>query len=181
VLFVSHSAESVMQLCNKGLLLKEGRVVACGSVKDITSQYLDSLHLSHVDPKLIGIADSRTGLLSGAATSLLIKELTEGFIAHNCPVETPDGIIVADIGWVSPSRRKTLRMEPTWGGAPDLCVLIASASKPYELIEKEHSRLLSMGAREIWLVRPDGSVVRCLPEGYSFLIKNKINKINFLI
>lgn len=178
VLFVSHSAESVVQLCNKGILLQDGRLIASGSATEITSKYLDSLHLSRVDPGLLGIADSRTGLLSGSATSLLHEELPGGNIAHNCPIETPQGIIVADIGWVSPSRRKTLRTEPTWSGAPDLCVLIESTSRPYELIEKEHSKLFSMGAREVWLVRSAGLVVRCLPEGYGFLINKTISRIS---
>ena len=122
VLFVSHSAESVLQLCNKGILLHDGKLIGSGDAKEITGQYLRSLDLSHVDHGMMGIGDSRTGLLSGAATSLILKKLFDGSIANNCPIETPDGIIVVDVGWISASRGKTLRREPSWNGAPDLCV-----------------------------------------------------------
>lgn len=177
VLFVSHSAESVLQLCNKGILLQDGKLIASGTSNEITARYMDSLQLSHVDPCMVGIADARTGLISGSATKLIVERLPEGMISHNCPVETSSGIIVVNIGWVSPNRSKTIRTEPAWNGAPDICVLIASSSKPYELIEKEHSVLLAMGAREIWMIKQDGTITRALPEGYSFIIENAPSKI----
>ena len=179
VLFVSHSAESVLQLCNKGILLHDGKLIGSGDAKEITGQYLRSLDLSHVDHGMMGIGDSRTGLLSGAATSLILKKLFDGSIANNCPIETPDGIIVVDVGWISASRGKTLRREPSWNGAPDLCVLISSSTRPYEQIEKEHSKLLQMGAREIWMIKPSGALFRCKPQGYEFIADKCPEKIQY--
>jgi len=179
VLFVSHSAESVLQLCNKGLLLQEGKLIGAGDAKEITGKYLKSLHLSHVDPGMVGIADSRTGLLAGAATRIILNKLPNGSIANNCPVETPEGIILVDVGWISASRRKTLRMEPSWNGAPDLCILIASSTRPHEQLEKEHSILLKMGAREIWMIKPDGALIRCKPQGYEYLTDECADKIYY--
>ena len=177
VLFVSHSAESVMQLCNKGILLQEGKLITSGTATEVTDLYLESLQLAPFDPEMSGVADSRSGVLSGSASKLLVETLPEGLIAHNCPVETPGGIIVVNVGWVSPNRYKTLRTEPTWSGAPDICVMLATPSRPYEHLEKEHSLLLGIGAREIWMVKLDGTVVRALPEGYSFIIEKEPVKI----
>jgi lipopolysaccharide transport system ATP-binding protein len=40
VLFVSHSIGSIMQLCNKGLLLSQGKVEQSGNLSDVINKYL---------------------------------------------------------------------------------------------------------------------------------------------
>ncbi len=42
VLFVSHNMASVMELCDRGLLLKNGTVESIGEIKDIIPQYLNA-------------------------------------------------------------------------------------------------------------------------------------------
>ena len=39
VLFVSHSTNQVMQICNRGILLEQGQLIAQGAVKDVVSFY----------------------------------------------------------------------------------------------------------------------------------------------
>ena len=39
VLFVSHSTQQVLRMCNKGILLEQGKLVAEGDVKDIVDLY----------------------------------------------------------------------------------------------------------------------------------------------
>lgn len=41
VLFVSHSVESVRQLCNRGILLKEGEVALSGGIDELVEGYLE--------------------------------------------------------------------------------------------------------------------------------------------
>lgn len=43
ILFVSHNMQAIKQLCNKGLLLKEGKEVAKGDIKYVVNQYLKSV------------------------------------------------------------------------------------------------------------------------------------------
>lgn len=43
VLYVSHSLPSIKQLCNKGVLLQNGAVLAQGIIEDVTRRYLDTL------------------------------------------------------------------------------------------------------------------------------------------
>lgn len=39
VLFVSHSASQVLRMCNRGILLEQGRLIAEGTAKDVVSFY----------------------------------------------------------------------------------------------------------------------------------------------
>jgi lipopolysaccharide transport system ATP-binding protein len=42
ILFVSHSMESVKQLCGRALFLQQGRAVALGSTEEVVQKYIDS-------------------------------------------------------------------------------------------------------------------------------------------
>ncbi len=42
VLFVSHSLQSVTRLCTRGILMAEGKVVACGGIDEIVRVYMSS-------------------------------------------------------------------------------------------------------------------------------------------
>jgi lipopolysaccharide transport system ATP-binding protein len=42
VLFVSHSIHTVLRLCRRAVLLEKGRVVACGTARDVAALYLES-------------------------------------------------------------------------------------------------------------------------------------------
>lgn len=42
ILFVSHSIETVLRLCNKGILLENGKMKAVGSMNDVAKSYLDT-------------------------------------------------------------------------------------------------------------------------------------------
>lgn len=42
ILFVSHSIETVLRLCNKGILLENGKIKAVGLMNDVAKAYLDT-------------------------------------------------------------------------------------------------------------------------------------------
>jgi len=42
ILFVSHSIETVLRLCNKGILLESGKVKAIGGMNDVAKAYMDT-------------------------------------------------------------------------------------------------------------------------------------------
>jgi len=42
ILFVSHSIETVLRLCNKGILLENGKIKAVGSMQSVAKAYLDT-------------------------------------------------------------------------------------------------------------------------------------------
>lgn len=158
VLFVSHSAQSVMELCTHGIVLHEGRLVAHGTAREATEKYLESLHLSHSENFIPGVPESRVGLQAGIVARHLLKELPQGELVFNTPIETPEGIITIDVGWVSPSRMKTMRIEPTWSGAPDIAVCMISKDRTETEAQNSISRLMKAGALEMWIVYPNGNI-----------------------
>jgi len=161
ILFVSHSSQSVLKLCTKGMLLEEGRLVATGTAKEVTDRYLESLHLgARVNGAEPGVPESWTGLFAGELAALFLGKLGHGRLIFNVPVETAAGVRVVELGWISNARLQTLRTEPTWSAAPDIVVnFIGHNMSQFQANEARHS-LVKAGARESWVVWPDGRVER---------------------
>jgi ABC-type sugar transport system ATPase subunit len=160
VLFVSHSAQQVLQLCTKGIVLNDGKVVALGTAKDTTKEYMKLLHLDSNEDIYSEYPESRVGQLAGKIAELIFKNMHGGKLVFNVPVETQDGVRIVDVGWVSDSRIKTLRTQPTWSAAPDLCVNIVGIKRSVQQIEKDDHFLLRTGAQETWIVHPDLDIHR---------------------
>lgn len=180
VLFVSHSAQNVLELCTHGLLLCEGKLIAQGTAREVTHQYLNALNLSHHEGLPDGISESYVGIYSGAIAKRLLKEFPDGHIAFNIPVETPEGIVVVDVGWISFGRMKTLRTEPAWSGAPDIAVSIISQDRSETIADRNISILMRAGCIEPWVVTPQGWIKRFLIEGRDFLGSAPMNYISEL-
>lgn len=163
ILFVSHSTQSVLKLCTKGLLLDAGRITAQGTAKEVTDFYLKSMHLSTSENLIPGLPESRVGQYAGTIAELLLSKLQGGKLVFNIPVETPDGIRVVEVGWISSSRIQTLRTEPSWNAAPDIVVnFISESMSEYEADQARHL-FVKCGARESWVVWPNGIIKRYIP------------------
>jgi ABC-type polysaccharide/polyol phosphate transport system ATPase subunit len=166
VLFVSHSTQNVLELCTRGILLSEGCLVAEGTAKEVVHKYLESLDLSAEEDLPPGVTDAYVGLYLGKIAKRLLKELPEGELAFDIPVETPDGIVVVDLGWVSPARMKTLRTRPAWSGAPDISICVVSNKRSEAEAVRNIDLLLAAGAAEPWIVTPGGEIKRILRDAY---------------
>jgi lipopolysaccharide transport system ATP-binding protein len=59
VLFVSHNLGAVAKLCNKGILLSEGRLLQTGAAADIIQSYLDSVQ--NIGEKPLHLRTDREG------------------------------------------------------------------------------------------------------------------------
>jgi ABC-type polysaccharide/polyol phosphate transport system ATPase subunit len=177
VLFVSHSAQQVLKLCTKGILLNRGKVAATGTAKDVTKIYLESMNLAAPEDALEGFPESRVGSLAGHAAEVILQNLRGGKLVFNIPVETQEGVRVVDVGWVSASRLETLRTEPTWSAAPDLTVSIISATKSQSQTQLDNHFLLRSGAKEAWIIWPDGKIIRHCNTGDMFLISETPDKL----
>ena len=160
VLFVSHSAQSVLNLCTHGVLLQEGRLVAHGAAREVTEKYLESLHLSHAENYIPGVPESRVGLQVGKLAKHLLQELPEGELIFNIPIETSEGVITIDVGWISKARMKTIRTEPTWSGSPDIVISIISKDRTEAEAQNNIKRLMQAGALEVWVVYPNGNIAK---------------------
>lgn len=171
ILFVSHSTQSVLKLCGRGLLLEEGRLVCQGSAKEVAEHYLRSLHLSCVSADSVpGSPESRVGLMAGQLAEMILARCHGGRLVFGVPVETAEGVRVVDVGWVSSSRLQTLRTEPTWSAAPDVTIGLVSHTKSQAQAESDNHHFLRSGAREAWYVLPDGVIVRHKPQAAGFFV-----------
>jgi ABC-type polysaccharide/polyol phosphate transport system ATPase subunit len=180
VLFVSHSAQTVLSLCTRGIVLQEGRIIAEGTSKEAASAYLKSLHLNTPENVLSGYPESRVGQFAGKVAELLLNNLSNGQLVFNIPVETAEGIRVIDVGWVSNSRMKSLRTEPSWNAAPDISVSIVSVSRSEEDAGRGIIPLMNAAAREVWIVHPDGSLVKHKQRDLEFIISNTPDRISLM-
>lgn len=177
VLFVSHSAEQVVKLCTKGILLTDGKITAVGTAAETTHEYLKSMNLSLSEDLPDGIRESRIGMLAGRVAEFLLRHLQNGRLVFNIPVETPGGVQTVDVGWVSDSRLSTLRTEPTWIAAPDICVNMVSISRPVQQLEHEDIMLRQLGAQETWIIEGDASIRRHRNMHGNFIIENPPEKL----
>lgn len=175
ILFVSHSSESVVKLCNRGILLDEGKLVAEGTATEVARRYLGALNLNLNEQLPPGIAESYVGIYCGNIAKRLIQEFPEGHLAFNVPVETPEGIIMVDVGWTSHSRMQAMRTRPTWSGAPDIAVCVVSKDRSEAEANRNLSILMRAGAIESWIVMPDGRILRFLIESRNFMGSEPMN------
>jgi ABC-type polysaccharide/polyol phosphate transport system ATPase subunit len=175
ILFVSHSAQQVLKLCTKGILLNQGKVDATGTAKDVTNKYLESMNLLQSEDALKGFPDSRVGILAGQAAEFILQNLRGGKLIFNVPVETSDGVRVVDLGWISNSRLQTLRTEPTWSAAPDISIGFESVNKSFAQIENDAHYYLKSGCNEAWCVFATGKILRHKTNSTKFIISKPIN------
>jgi len=157
ILFVSHSSASVKQLCNRAIVLNEGRLVFEGSAAEATNFYTQSLHLNSNMEGASG-PSARRGELIGAISALLARSLPNGHVLVDVPIETKDGIRKADVAWISNARRATLSREPAYSGAPEICVHLKSHETNDNEFFKNRNLLMKSGAKENWICSYDGVI-----------------------
>jgi energy-coupling factor transporter ATP-binding protein EcfA2 len=156
ILFVSHAAESVKQLCNRAIVLQKGRVVCDAPALEAADFYTEGLHLHGGTHK--GGSASRRGELIGAISALLARSLPDGHVLVDVPIETNDGIRKADVAWISNARRSTLCREPAYSGAPEICVHLPGSDRSESEVHKTMGLLFKVGAMENWLCDPQGNL-----------------------
>jgi ABC-type polysaccharide/polyol phosphate transport system ATPase subunit len=156
ILFVSHAAESVKQLCNRAIVLQKGRVVCDAPALEAADFYTEGLHLHGVSHR--GGSQTRRGELVGAISALLARSLPDGHVLVDVPIETRDGVRKADVAWISNARRSTLCREPAYSGSPEICVHIPGGDRSENEINHTARLLLRAGSVENWIVGPRGEI-----------------------
>jgi lipopolysaccharide transport system ATP-binding protein len=100
VLFVSHNLGALRGLCNKGLLIDDGRVITTGSVGEVVDHYLHSAS-QRLDFPLAERSD-RSG--DGALRFVAVHLLAGSPLSESTP-PTPGSPLVFAIGFESPPGR----------------------------------------------------------------------------
>jgi lipopolysaccharide transport system ATP-binding protein len=91
VLFVSHNMEAVQKLCNKGILLNKGKLVANDTIESVVRQYLDSS-----DRSLAEYFPSPPPGMDGEAghVQVIRIEREDGVLSGEIPVLRPFRVVV---------------------------------------------------------------------------------------
>ena len=113
VLFVSHNMNSIRALCNNGILLDKGKIVATGNITDVVETYLNSNSFQHsfktiitdsmrdlnrsLKVRFISIehkkGDDRYASDEDIILDILIQaQKTVDQCRINCTIRTPDGL-----------------------------------------------------------------------------------------
>jgi ABC-type polysaccharide/polyol phosphate transport system ATPase subunit len=177
VLFVSHSPQQVLKLCTKGILLNQGRVSATGSSKEVAEKYIGSMGMD-LNSLIIGFPESRIGRIASQLAEIFMSQMRDGKLVFMAPVEIENDVKVIDVGWISNNRFQTLRVEPTWSAAPDISVLIVSQTNTPSEIDLYHGKILRNGAKEVWVIYPNGKILRHKNKLDSFILKNPPESLN---
>ena len=111
ILFVSHSASTVLQLCDRALLLEQGRPVMLGDSRDVVRAYHSILYTGSMELKK---ADARTSLAAPRESETEIDEpaanettLDDGsydphFVVGTPTEYPPNGALVSELRLVNP-------------------------------------------------------------------------------
>jgi lipopolysaccharide transport system ATP-binding protein len=164
ILFVSHSAQSVLELCNKGMLLKEGRLQCVGTATEVTRTYLESIHMSGSENEEFRLHDEGRVSNMKSMISGYLHNLKGGKVAINLRIENNGDNNLVELGWLSQERQKSIRTLPTWSAAPDICVSFVAIEKSPESISSDFYQFFKNGAMECWAVHPNGDV-HCYKRG----------------
>jgi len=104
-------------------------------------------------------AKSHHAVLQGRIQRLLIRLLGErGEVIPECPVETSEGVKVADVAWISPERYESVKDQDAYRTAPELCVEVMSDSNSAREMQTKVRLYLEIGALEVWVCAPDGGI-----------------------
>ena len=95
-------------------------------------------------------ATSWHGLFQGAVQDLIRQSIVGGSVAQECPVQTSDGVKVADVAWLSSEFLRTHLSEDVFLNAPELCTQIILPSNTALEIRTKRLLYLSAGATEVW-------------------------------
>jgi ABC-type polysaccharide/polyol phosphate transport system ATPase subunit len=156
ILFVSHSEQSVKNLCNRAIVLQDGSLVCDGAAEEAVDFYVERLHLQ--GGVKVQASGSRRGELIGAISELLVRSLRNGRVLYDIPVETRDGIFKIDVGWISNDRRATLSRHPVYSGAPEICVQVDRGEIGRVEVIRSIPLLFGAGAVENWLCGSNGNL-----------------------
>ena len=91
--------------------------------------------------------------------ALLLRDLLPtGRCIFSAPVQTSDGVKVADVAWFTKERLKPIRRETVYPIAPEICIEVLSRSNSREEMIDKMKLYFAAGASEVWLCGKEGEM-----------------------
>ncbi|MDZ4829027.1 MAG: ABC transporter ATP-binding protein [Phycisphaerae bacterium] len=102
ILFVSHSATAVLELCNRAILLERGRMIAAGEPREVMRRYHSLLYTGSAEPK--PVAPPPPAAPSGSARPAPLRAVGDddgsfdaALVSPTASEYPPDGARITDI------------------------------------------------------------------------------------
>ena len=89
---------------------------------------------------------------------LLVRLLPQGRALPEVPIQTTDGVKVADVGWFTMERFKPIKREAVFPIAPEICVEVLSQSNSRLETLGKIALYFAAGASEVWLCGEEGEM-----------------------
>lgn len=94
-----------------------------------------------------------------ADIALLLRDLLPtGRCIFSAPVQTTDGVKVADVGWFTMGRLRPIRREAVYPIAPEISVEVISDSNNREEMLAKIKLYFAAGSSEVWLCGEEGEM-----------------------
>ena len=103
-------------------------------------------------------ASNRHGNLQTKIAFSLMSHMPDGTVLTECSVDTPKGVKVADVVWVSAAFLQRNRGTTPYAEAPEVCVEIPSPTNSDAEMADKRRVYFARGARECWLCDEDGNM-----------------------
>ena len=110
-------------------------------------------------------ASNRHGQLQYEVGKVIDGKKGSGKIIMECSIDTPDGVKVADVAWVSDAFLERFDLQTPYPQAPEICVEVVSPSTSRGEIEEKIQLYLGQGAHEVWVVSEEGNARYYSSEG----------------
>lgn len=116
------------------------------------------IELNEYGQVLMTPASNRHGWFQVEIAAILREEIGSGRVISECSVDTPVGVKVADVAWLSDGFVARHGDETPFTRAPEICVEIRSPSNSFREFEEKKLLYFEQGAQEVWLCDESGRV-----------------------
>lgn len=126
------------------------------------NQYLQNLpfkiELNRFGQIVMSPAKKKHSVYQGIIQNLLNSLIKTGFVFPECPIQTSDGVKVADVVWMSLERYQQTEAEDVLSIAPEICIEIISASNTKAEMMQKKDLYLAAKAEEVWFCSEQGMI-----------------------
>lgn len=107
---------------------------------------------------LMSPASNDHGLRQSDIVIKINKNKKSGRIITECSVQTPEGVKVADVAWLSDEFIEKHGFKTPYTVAPEICVEVISPSNSNAEMQEKITLYLEQGAIEVWLCDQQGEI-----------------------
>ena len=104
---------------------------------------------------------------------ILGQQKGSGEVIIGCSIDTPEGVKVADVAWVSDEFIEKHGFKTPYNEAPEICVEVVTPSNTMAEMHEKVALYLAQGAQEVWLCDQEGKILCFSKEAAGEVIASK--------